>query len=186
MQIPTFSSTEEKKEWWLKNAGEMAQQSIINKQTARTEQKKLSAIPIPPNVRIVYLRIKGRPVGCFVTELDLGNYVMKYQYSAYNPKDKYNKFEGKRIALRRLAEDPYIVFGNNKDITPYQLKHAATESLTGKLPSKFPGIDGSPVQTPIRIIRAAQEWLEFRANTDYLSEQQVRDTVHEITSKLSS
>jgi hypothetical protein len=167
MEIPKGLSKEEKKVWWETNKSDIWDESKTKKLVKSLRKEKLS---IPKDVRLVYLRIGNQPIGCFVTRLishkagDDSIHTMEFQYSAYCRKDRYDRSIGKALALERLEECPYIVVGTY-NTTPYQLKYAATECLAGHVPTDS-RISGRALKTPVRIARAAKEWLDFRDKTD--------------------
>jgi hypothetical protein len=167
MEIPKGLSKEEKKVWWETNKSDIWDESKTKELVKSLRKEKLS---IPKDVRLVYLRIGNQPIGCFVTRLishkagDDSTHMMEFQYSAYCRKDRYDRSIGKALALERLEESPYIVVGTY-NTTPYQLKYAATECLAGHVPTDS-RISGRALKTPVRIARAAKEWLDFRDKTD--------------------
>jgi hypothetical protein len=167
MEIPKGLSKEEKRVWWEQNKTEVQKEADKAREIRETRKENLS---IPKDVRLVYLRIGNQPIGCFVTRLishkagDDSIHTMEFQYSAYCRKDRYDRSIGKALALERLEECPYIVVGTY-NTTPYQLKYAATECLAGHVPTDS-RISGRALKTPVRIARAAKEWLDFRDKTD--------------------
>ena len=104
--------------------------------------------------RTMFLRDeKGQPVGCLAIGLTSKQRIVKYQVSALNPIDRFDRKMARLLALGRLVEAPFTaVLSDVADINMHQISRDVMMHLA------------SNKEVPSRASRAARRWLRNKAS----------------------
>ena len=101
------------------------------------------------NTSVMFLRDENRkPVGCVAMQLSRNGKSIRYQFSTWNPVDKFDRALARQLALGRLLDKPLTL----KATSPLKGRHAATALVMTQL------VNDQSV--PTRSKEAALRWLD--------------------------
>lgn len=105
--------------------------------------------------KIIYLRApNGHPVGCVAMSYDRANRVVSYQASFLNPRDKFDRYVARNIAVGRLATKARQaeIVGYSHLLSSDITTHDITKVVMIEISSMMDGV-------PSRAVKAAKLWL---------------------------